>query len=85
MSTALFRARLSDFETGECDPAAFEEDLLVDGLLQRYRTREAVENSVDDGNAAGDRGPSTETLRRRPHLLRANTPGSFTPEREEMP
>jgi GH15 family glucan-1,4-alpha-glucosidase len=27
--------------------AAVEEDLLVDGLLQRYRTLEAVENSVD--------------------------------------
>jgi GH15 family glucan-1,4-alpha-glucosidase len=27
--------------------AAVEEDLLVDGLLQRYRTPEAVENSVD--------------------------------------
>jgi GH15 family glucan-1,4-alpha-glucosidase len=27
--------------------AAVEEDLLVDGLLQRYRTTEAVENSVD--------------------------------------
>ncbi|MCU1492978.1 MAG: glucoamylase [Acidimicrobiaceae bacterium] len=27
--------------------AAIEEDLLVDGLLQRYRTLQAVENSVD--------------------------------------
>jgi GH15 family glucan-1,4-alpha-glucosidase len=27
--------------------AAVEEDLLVDGLLRRYRTLEAVENSVD--------------------------------------
>jgi GH15 family glucan-1,4-alpha-glucosidase len=27
--------------------AAVEEDLLIDGLLQRYRTREAVDNSVD--------------------------------------
>jgi GH15 family glucan-1,4-alpha-glucosidase len=137
--------------------AAIEEDLLVDGLLQRYRTLEAVESSVDGlppgegaflacsfllvevyflvgraaeaeqlfarlmltGNDLGlfaeeydpvgrlllgnfpqamthvalvnaavrlaAPGPSTESLRRRPHPPRAKTPESTTPEREERP